>query len=181
MKRNTFIFILVCIATLSIVGCKNANKKTQQENTPEVSAADKTLDVNALLQVAEQQVNDTIVLKGIVKHTCSHSGRRCFMADTTGKLTIRVEAGGNIQAFNKELVNSEIVVTGVLQEQRLSQEYIDNWEKEVAEEEAKGDKDADHCNSEKNSIQQMREWMKNHNKDFYSIYYVNGIDYEIVK
>ena len=170
MKRNTFIFILVCIATLSIVGCKNANKKTQQESTPEISAADKALDVN-----------DTIVLKGIVKHTCSHSGRRCFMADTTGKLTIRVEAGGNIQAFNKELVNSEIVVTGVLQEQRLSQEYIDNWEKEVAEEEAKGDKDADHCNSEKNSIQQMREWMKNHNKDFYSIYYVNGIDYEIVK
>ena len=163
MKRNTFIFILVCIATLSIVGCKNANKKTQQESTPEISAADKALDVNALMQVAEQQVNDTIVLKGIVKHTCSHSGRRCFMADTTGKLTIRVEAGGNIQAFNKELVNSEIVVTGVLQE------------------EAKGDKDADHCNSEKNSIQQMREWMKNHNKDFYSIYYVNGIDYEIVK
>ena len=117
MKRNTFIFILVCIATLSIVGCKNANKKTQQESTPEISAADKALDVNALMQVAEQQVNDTIVLKGIVKHTCSHSGRRCFMADTTGKLTIRVEAGGNIQAFNKELVNSEIVVTGVLQEQ----------------------------------------------------------------
>ena len=72
-------------------------------------------------------------------------------------------------------------MTGVLQEQRLSQEYIDNWEKEVAEEEAKGDKDADHCDSEKNSIQQMREWMKNHNKNFYSIYYVNGLDYEMVK
>ena len=49
MKRNTFIFILVCIATLSIVGCKNANKKTQQESTPEISAADKALDVNALM------------------------------------------------------------------------------------------------------------------------------------
>ena len=168
MKRSTFIFIIACIATLSIVGCKNTNKKTQQENTTEISLASKALDVNGLL-------------KGVVKHTCSHSGRRCFIADSTGKLTIRVEAGGNIQSFNKELVNSEIVVTGVLQEQRLSQEYIDNWEKEVAEEEAKGDKDADHCDSEKNSIQQMREWMKNHNKNFYSIYYVNGIDYEMVK
>ena len=79
--------------------------------------------------MAEKQLNDTVVLKGVVKHTCSHSGRRCFIADSTGKLTIRVEAGGNIQSFNKELVNSEIVVTGVLQEQRLSQEYIDNWEK----------------------------------------------------
>ena len=170
MKRSTFVFIIACISTLSIVGCKNTNKKTQQENTIEISLASKALDVNGLLNVA-----------GVVKHTCSHSGRRCFIADSTGKLTIRVEAGGNIQSFNKELVNSEIVVTGVLQEQRLSQEYIDNWEKEVAEEEAKGDKDADHCDSEKNSIQQMREWMKNHNKNFYSIYYVNGIDYEMVK
>ena len=152
MKRSTFIFIIACIATLSIVGCKNTNKKTQQENTTEISLASKALDVNGLLNVAEEQLNDTVV-----------------------------EAGGNIQSFNKELVNSEIVVTGVLQEQRLSQEYIDNWEKEVAEEEAKGDKDADHCDSEKNSIQQMREWMKNHNKNFYSIYYVNGLDYEMVK
>ena len=114
-------------------------------------------------------------------HPCSHSGRRCFIADSTGKLTIRVEAGGNIQAFNKELVNSEIVVTGILQEQRLSQEYIDNWEKELAKEEADGEKDEAHCNSEKNSILQMREWMKNNNKDFYAIYYVNGIDYDMVK
>ena len=114
MKRSTFIFIIACIATLSIVGCKNTNKKTQQENTSEISLASKALDVNGLLNVAEEQLNDTVVLKGVVKHTCSHSGRRCFIADSTGKLTIRVEAGGNIQSFNKELVNSEIVVTGVL-------------------------------------------------------------------
>ena len=116
MKRSTFIFIIACIATLSIVGCKNTNKKTQQENTTEISLASKTLDVNGLLNVAEEQLNDTVILKGVVKHTCSHSGRRCFIADSTGKFTIRVEAGGNIQSFNKELVNSEIVVTGVLKE-----------------------------------------------------------------
>ena len=112
MKRSTFVFIIACISTLSIVGCKNTNKKTQQENTIEISLASKALDVNGLLNVAEKQLNDTVVLKGVVKHTCSHSGRRCFIADSTGKLTIRVEAGGNIQSFNKELVNSEIVVTG---------------------------------------------------------------------
>ena len=30
-------------------------------------------------------------------------------------------------------------------------------------------------------LDQMREWMKNNNKDFYAIYYVNGIDYDMVK
>ena len=178
MKRTTFIFIIACVATLSIVACKNPKKK---EAATEISPVPKAVDVNGLLSKAEQQINDTIVLKGIVKHTCSHSGRRCFIADSTGKLTIRVEAGGNIQAFNKELVNSEIVVTGILQEQRFSQEYINNWEKELAKEEADGEKDEAHCSSEKNSILQMREWMKNNNKDFYAIYYVNGIDYDMVK
>lgn len=178
MKRTTFIFIIACVATLAIVACKNTQKK---ETVTEISPVQKAVDVNGLLSKAEQQINDTIVLKGIVTHTCSHSGRRCFIADSTGKLTIRVEADGNIQAFNKELVNSEIVVTGILQEQRLSQEYIDNWEKELAKEEADGEKDEAHCNSEKNSILQMREWMKNNNKDFYAIYYVNGIDYDMVK
>jgi len=176
MKRTTF--IIACAATLSIVACKHTQKK---ENATAISPVPKAADVNTLLEKAEQQVNDTIVLKGIVKHTCSHSGRRCFIADPSGKLTIRVEAGGNIQSFNKELVNSEIVVTGVLQEQRFSQEDIDKWEKELAREEADSEKDEAHCNSEKNSILQMREWMKNNNKDFYAIYYVNGIDYDMVK
>lgn len=178
MKKTTFTFIIACVATLFIVACKNTQKK---ETATEISSFQKALDINTLLGNAEQQINDTIVLKGIVKHTCSHSGRRCFIADSTGKITIRVEAGGKIQSFNKELVNSEIVVTGVLQEQRFSQEYIDNWEKELAQEEADGEKDEAHCNSEKNSILQMREWMKNNKKDFYAIYYVNGIDYDIVK
>lgn len=181
MKKTTFIFIIACITSFLMVACKNTNKKVTAQQAQESLTTSNILDVNGLLSVAEQQINDTIMLKGIVKHTCSHSGRRCFIADSTGKLTIRVEAGGNIQAFNKELVNSEIIVTGVLQEQRLSQEYIDNWEKKVAEEEAKGEKDSDHCNSEKNNIQQMRDWMKSHEKDFYAIYYINGIDYDIVK
>ena len=125
MKRTTFIFIIACVATLAIVACKNTQKK---ETVTEISPVQKAVDVNGLLSKAEQQINDTIVLKGIV-----------------------------------------------------TQEYIDNWEKELAKEEADGEKDEAHCNSEKNSILQMREWMKNNNKDFYAIYYVNGIDYDMVK
>ena len=54
MKRSTFIFIIACITTHSIVGCKNTKKKTQQENTTEISLVSKALDVNGLLNVAEE-------------------------------------------------------------------------------------------------------------------------------
>lgn len=180
MKKSTLVFIIAGIATCSVVSCKNTTKKAQAE--PEQKTAtitEKALTVNDLLTVAEQRVDDTIVFQGTVKHTCSHSGRRCFIADPSGETTIRVEAGGNIKSFNKELVDTVIKITGVLKEQRFSQEYIDKWEKELKEEESKGEKDEAHCNSEKNSILKMREWMKKNNKDAYVIYYVQGVDYEI--
>ena len=182
MKKSTLIIIATGIAACSIVSCKSKPKNTQADAQKQTtSITEKALKVNDLLAVADQRVNDTIVFQGPVKHTCSHSGRRCFISDPTDETTIRVEVGGNIKSFNRELVNSEIAVTGVLKEQRFSKEYIDKWEKELKEEEAKGEKDEAHCDSEKNSILKMRNWMKKNNKDAYVIYYVEGIDYDIVK
>lgn len=100
MKRSTFNFIIACISNSFHRGCKTRTRK-QSRRIPLKYPWPQALDVNGLLNVAEEQLNDTVVLKGVVKHTCSHSGRRCFIADSTGKLTIRVEAGGNIQSFNK--------------------------------------------------------------------------------
>ncbi len=174
MVKTIAILILAGTLSYSLTSCKESQKTKQATTSVQTQTS---LNVDSLLQVAEQKVNDTIVLQGKVKHTCSNSGRRCFITDPSGETTLRVEASGNIKGFNKKLVGSEIQVTGIVKEQRLSQEYIDNWEKKIKEKEEEGE----HCDSESNNITQMREWMKKNNKDFYSIYYLQGIDYEIVK
>ena len=93
----------------------------------------------------------------------------------------RVEAKGDIGGFNRELIGSDIVVKGVLRENKLSKEYIDQMEKEVNDKKAQETGSAESCESEMNNIKAMREWMKANNKDAYSIYYVDGMSYEVAE
>lgn len=37
------------------------------------------------------------------------------------------------------------------------------------------------CDAELSNIENMRKWMKENNKDYYSIYFVEGTDYEVVE
>jgi len=133
-----------------------------------------------LLFNAEGQLDKTIKLTGVVTHTCKHSGKRCFLADADGDETIRVEAGGKINGFNRELIGSTITVTGVLKERRLTKEYIDQWEESLKEKAVEEDGTAENCTAENNNISKMRKWMKEHGKDYYSIFFMEGIDYDIV-
>jgi hypothetical protein len=173
MKR--LIFLAVLIAATTACG---GNKKT--ENTKSETKESKTsvavFELDKLLQVAEQKKDSTIKVVGYVTHTCKHSGKRCFIVGESQKVSMRVEAKGEIGGFNRELVGSKLEITGVLKERRLTKEYIDKLQQDVTLK-AKEDANAESCAAELSSIEDMREWMKNNNKDYYSIYYMDGLDY----
>lgn len=135
--------------------------------------------IGEIMKNAESLVDKEVVFIGMVQHVCAHSGRRAILLDETGKLTLRVEAKGEINGFNRELSGMDIRVKGILKEKRLTSEFIDNWENKL-----KAKQDAEeggkHCASEMTNISQMRNWMKENGKEFYSIYYVDGMSYQIV-
>lgn len=54
-------------------------------------------------------------------------------------------------------------------------------EEELMEKQGKEEGNGETCDAEMNNIQNMRAWMKANNKDYYSIYYVDGTDYEVVE
>ncbi|WP_321281917.1 hypothetical protein [Marinifilum fragile] len=175
MKKLLF----VAIAALSVlVSCNQTNKKrdTKQEEIEPVAA--KT--ISQVMEIAAQNVGKEVFFQGMVQHVCAHSGRRAILLDETGKLSIRVEAKGEINGFNRELSGSTIAVKGTIAEQRLSEETINEYEAKV-----KAKQDAEeggkHCAAEMTNITKMRDWMKENNKKFYSIYFINGTSYEIVE
>ena len=96
------------------------------------------------------------------------------------KTSIRVEARGNIGGFNRELIGSELVIKGILKENKLTKEYIDQAEEELKEKQGK-ESNGETCDAELSNIENMRKWMKENNKDYYSIYFVEGTDYEVVE
>ena len=178
MKKIAF---LVLIAGF-LFSCGNNKTETKSAEIAEVVNDNVPVyKLDSLLAVADQLVDKTVKVRGSVTHTCKHSGKRCFIVGDNENVTMRVEAKGNIGGFNRELVGAELEITGVLKERRLTKEYIDQMEKDVNEKKIKEDGSAESCQAELSNISEMRNWMKNNNKDYYSIYFLDGEEYEVVE
>jgi hypothetical protein len=151
-------------------------------NSKNQNATYDVLTVNQLMDIAIKSIDHEVMVSGMVNHVCSHSGRRCFIVDSTGDFTIRVEAAGSIEKFDKELIGSTIKVRGILKETRLLASEIDEMEQEhISEHPEEAEAPGEHCSAEMTNINKMREWMKINGKDYYSIFYLEGINYELVE
>ncbi len=165
---------------LLVISCNQ--KESNQAGVAGTSQKIEVKEVNpysldSLLLNAEALVGKKVMVHGYVTHACKHSGQRCFLADESQKFTLRVEAGGEIESFSQELIGSQIEVTGILQETRMTEAEINDTEKSIKEKEAKGESSAEECETEKANVTQMREWMKSHGKNYYAIYYIDGQKY----
>lgn len=153
--------------------CCSADSRSAEQST--------SYQLEDLLKAAETLVDQEVVVLGSVTHTCKHSGRRCFIIGEDQKTTLRVEAKGNIGGFNRELIGSDLAIKGILRESRLTNEYLDAWEERVNESQGKEDGSAETCDAETNNINDMRAWMKRNNKEYYSLYYMDGTSFEVVE
>ncbi len=176
------LLVAAFVVMVAFTACNNVKKaKTGEDKAKaETSIIAKAQSLDNLMKNAEQNVGKEVFVKGLVDHVCEHSGRRCFLVNDDEKLSIRVEAGGEIKGFNKELSGSIIAVKGKLQIQKITAENINEFEEKV-----KAQKDTEeggkHCDAQMANIQKMRTWMKEHGKNYYPKYFVEGIEYEIVE
>ncbi len=178
--------ILSLAVAVALVSCGSApsDKKTNDsstENASQTKTSDsKILTLDQAMKTSSDLVNKEVVIEGTITHTCKHSGRRCFIVGEDQNLTLRVEAKGDIGGFNRELIGSKVAITGIFKENRLTEEYLDQWEESVREAAGKEDGSAEACGAETNNINNMRKWMKDNNKDYYSVYYMDGNSYEVL-
>ena len=151
-----------------------AEQRTEAETTP-------SYKLDELLPVADSLVGQEVIVRGFVTHTCKHSGRRCFIVGDSQKTSMRVEAGGKISGFNRELIGAELAIRGILRENRLSREYLAQMEKDLDERMRQEDGSVEACASEQANLAEMKAWMEANGKDHYSVYYLDGVDYEVVE
>ena len=162
----------VVVLALALFSCTGNRKQAE-------TAA--TFELDNLLAIAEQEVDQTVTVSGFVTHTCKHSGKKCFIVGESQKTSLRVDvdADGEIEIFTPDLIGSKLAITGVLKEQHISQEAIDEMEKSVkiAEE---GGAAPEACATELQSLNEMRQWMKDRGKDYYAMYYMEGLKYVVL-
>ena len=164
------------ISVKSDVKVKTSNMTTTTNEKKMPKAETKVKYFTEVLKDAEKLKGKEVTVKGRVKHVCSHSGRRCFLHDSIEDVTIRVEASGKIKGFNREISGDTITVTGILQSTKITKERIEEMNK--AYKKKNSDKHG-HCASENNAITKMIDWMKKNKKDYYTIFYIKGQDYNL--
>ena len=178
MKYLSLLALVLVFMSCNSTQSGSKKQNAEQQVISQVKSA--TLSIDQLMTVAADKVGKEVCFKGLVNHVCAHSGKRCILKNAEGNLSIRVEATGDLEGFNKEIAGNDLVVTGILREKRLATSEIDEWEMQVKEK-SKSEEGGKHCSSEMANIKEMRDWMKANNKDYYAIYYVDGTDYEVVE
>ncbi len=176
--------LLFAIIAVILFACnsekKGTNNEISEQKTEKVDFG-KAMTVEQLIEVAANSIDKEVYLKGTVDHVCARSGKRCILIDNSGEFSIRVEASGNINGFNRELSGMEIAVKGILKEERLTSELIDEKETKIKEEQIENEKERERCAARLSNIKKMQKWMQTNNKDYYPVYFVEGTDYEVKK
>ncbi len=106
MKR----IALLSIVTILMFACGQQTKKVENEKAAVV------LSIDEVLEKAFELADKEVVVKGTVMHVCTHGGQRCFLMGSNEDITIRVEAGEKIGAFDQEQMGSDLQIVGILKE-----------------------------------------------------------------
>ena len=179
--------------TLGLASCGDDSNNKEQASAEEMTPA--ALEVDQVLADPDSLVGDTIEIEGICTHICKHGGGKIFLMGSDDTKTLRVEAGESIGTFPQETVNSIVRVTGVLVEDRIDEDYLAQWEAQIADQakEAQGEGGcaADmkaNAEAEANTVRErianfrtrIAERTEREGKAYVSLYHMEGLSYEIL-
>ena len=196
MKKYLLFFAVIALFATSC--CENDDKSNDADNK---SSDVVVVEEIAPVMVAEfddkagEFVGKKIKMKGTVDHICKHGGQRLFLVSEDSEARIKITPDEGIAAFSTDLEGNNIVLVGIVEEQRIDEDYLREWEEEIksgsdmADDKGegshiggvveKGGEGAD-MGEEMEKVNNMRQMIKESGDDYLSFYSVLCTSYEIV-
>ncbi|NLP57491.1 hypothetical protein [Lutibacter sp. B1] len=171
--------IVIILAILfSFYACKKEIKKTADTQQTEVSEKIDipTLALNEFDSKAGDFVNKQVLVKGIVDHVCKHGGKKILLVTDDGDVHVTSD-----ERFDEALMGSEIVIKGVVLEERIDEAYCLKMEDDNIKSHSEGKSNEDQFKAKKEHIQQYRDQMKAENTDHISIYSLKYVSHTVVE
>lgn len=195
-KSYSFLPALCCLFALTLGSC-GLGSSSKQTKAAQQAVPSACLEVDSLLQQAETLAGQPVSVEGVCTHICQHGGGKIFLMGSDDTRTIRIDASDALGKFKPETVNSLVRVTGTLEEQRIDESFLSQWEAEVkaatAQEHGEGGAG---CSSDQkargeapvNSVQERIDNFRKRiaqrraaeGKDYLSFYSVRADSYEIL-
>ena len=125
MMKKLFMALVVA---LTFTACNNSTEQAapaaiQDENS-------NVLTVDQLEMSIEDLVGKTVVVAGDVDHVCKHGGTKMVILGDSSDIHIKAtEESGNFRA--DEVMDHRVIVTGVVDEFRVDEDYIAKKESEL--------------------------------------------------
>ncbi len=183
--------LAIMLAALVFAACDSQ----QEKDAPEKPAETIEIELVNFFDGTELNAEDEVWVTGNVVHTCKHSGKKMFIVDDEGENKLRIDAGGNVAEFETSLEGSKVKVKGIIEEEKVDENYLKEWESELM---AEGDSDAigegdcaeeqpEEYDEEKtmkenqmNRIKELRKQIAESEKGYLSFYSLKAIEYEKV-
>lgn len=189
---KTYFFALIALLLIT-VSCENSSQKASNTEV-EVAVVEEVIPVELadFSARAGDLVGKQVELYGMIDHVCKHGGQKMFLVNEDGETRIKIVTGENMAAFNTELEGESVNVIGIVDELRIDEEYLKEWEQEVlagleGDEGDKGEKvhmgehkeSASGENPELEQINNYRKQIAESGKDYISFFSVICVDYEV--
>ena len=116
------------VISLFIIAC-GSNQNQTQEEAVEIPV----LLVDDFDAEAENYVGEEVTIEGTVAHVCKHGGKRMFVFDKDDDVRIKVTVNDNMPSFDVELEGSDVIVTGIVDQLKIDEDYLVEWEAELAD------------------------------------------------
>ncbi len=125
MFKN-LIFFLFTVLIFTACG-NNPDKAAQDKATEEIAM----INVDEFLSKPDSFVGKQVMITGTTVHVCREGGKRMFMIGEDPEKRLQVKAGDGIASFAVELEGSDLTVTGIVDELRIDEAYLTQWENEL--------------------------------------------------
>ena len=171
--------VLFIAVFLTLNACKNEVKKAETIET-ETEAVEKlnvpTLALNEFDEKAGDFVNKEVLVKGIVDHVCKHGGKKILLVTDDGDVHVTSD-----ERFDENLKGSEIVLKGIVLEERIDEAYCLQMEEDNIKSHSEGKSNEEQFQAKKDHIQQYRDQMKAENVDHISLYSLKYVSHSTLE
>ena len=186
----------IVVLLFLFTACQNQSDKSQPGLIEEVGSEEAVdLDLANFEEQAGLLVGKKVVLEGMIDHVCKHGGQKMFMVNQDADARVKITTGENMAAFNTELEGETVKVVGIVDEQRIDEDYLREWEEEITSAPIEGE-NSEHGekvhmgehnqemeaeeNPEMRQINNYREMIKETGKGYISFFSVTCVEYEVV-
>ncbi len=185
MRKTLFLVSIISLLIFSACNSGTNNGNTSDQDSSIVETDDiPMLSIITLDENAEQYVDKKIKVAGTVSHICKHGGKKMHLFEApVDSITVTVITG---ESFDADLEGSDVIVTGMMKEERITAEEINGMEEEyriecdgsIVKEDAKNEGNNGNNIEKKEQIDYYKELLEESGKGYISFFSIEFIELE---